>query len=72
MTGHQDKAVRLWDLRKGQKLAESRTTHDAAVTSVAFSPASGAPPVVLTASRDNKLRVLDGFTLLETAQLSCV
>lgn len=64
VTGHQDGGVRLWDLGSGARVAENRAIHAAAVTSVAFSHGGGARKL-LTASRDNTLRLLDSHTLVD-------
>ena len=59
----QDSGVRLFDVRAaGRTLAEAPAAHSAAVTSVSFSRDS-ASAKLLTASRDNTLRMLDGRTL---------
>lgn len=60
-TGHQDGAMRLWDLRSARRLHELRDVHPAAITSIAFSRADGGA-AVLTACRDNRLRLLDTRT----------
>ena len=60
--GNQDGGVRLFDVRTGAKVAENTGAHTGAVTSVAFSR-NDAGARLLTASRDNTLRLLDGRTL---------
>lgn len=61
---NQDGGVRLWDIRMlaSGRMAENTTAHTAAVTSVAFSRHDGGTRL-LTAARDNTLRLLDGRTL---------
>lgn len=60
--GNQDAGVRLFDVRTGGKVAEAIGVHSSAVTCVAFSRGDGGISV-LSASRDNTLRLLDGRTL---------
>ena len=64
MSPLQDKGVRLWDITKGQKLAENVDLHGAAVTSTQFSAGSRRSSVVLTASKDNTVGLLDGCSLI--------
>lgn len=61
---NQDGGVRLWDIRMlaSGRMAENTSAHSAAVTSVAFSRHDGGTRL-LTAARDNTLRLLDGRTL---------
>lgn len=61
---NQDAGVRLWDIRMlaSGRMAENTSAHSAAVTSVAFSRHDGGTRL-LTAARDNTLRLLDGRTL---------
>lgn len=64
VTGHQDGGVRLWDLAKGAKVAENKELHTAAVTSTQFSLGARRTSMILTASRDNTLGILDGCSLV--------
>jgi WD40 repeat protein len=59
---NQDGGVRLFDLRTGAKVVESTTAHSGAVASVCFNRADSGS-TLLTAGRDNTLRMLDGRTL---------
>jgi len=60
---NQDAGVRLFDMRSTARVAESAPgTHTAAVTGVCFSRSDGGAKL-LSMSRDNSLRVLDGRTL---------
>jgi hypothetical protein len=59
---NQDSGVRLFDVRTGSKIVENTTAHTMAATSVAFSRNDGSARL-LSASRDNTLRLLDGRTL---------
>ena len=56
--------MRLWDLSKGQKLCENLDMHSAAITSTQFSSGSRRTSLVLTASKDNTLGLLDGCSLV--------
>ena len=56
VSGHADGAVRLWDLRTGEKTAEIGGAHGGHVTSVSFSPVEGTQ--VLTNSRDGTMKII--------------
>ena len=62
ISGHLDGVVRTWDLRNGKNVHEIRGIHEMAVTSVKFSPSSASASLLLTLSRENKLRIFDGMT----------
>jgi hypothetical protein len=70
VTGHQDSGVRLWDVRAGAMTREVKGIHRAAVTSVLVAPArAGTALRLLSMSRDNTLKIVDGRTFLECAAL---
>mmetsp|Transcript_18604 Transcript_18604/g.30350 ORF Transcript_18604/g.30350 Transcript_18604/m.30350 type:complete len:526 (-) Transcript_18604:439-2016(-) len=56
VTGHADKAIRLWDLRNGQRLDMVSQLHKAPITSVSFSKSG---EYILTSAMDHALAVLD-------------
>lgn len=62
LSAHQDGSVKLWDVRRGDVIVETREIHTSTVTSVSFSrgDASGR---VLSSGRDNACALLDGKTL---------
>lgn len=59
---NQDGGIRLFDVRNGAKIAELSNAHSAGVTSITYSRADGGM-TLLTAGRDNTLRLFDGRTL---------
>jgi len=68
VSGHQDGTVRLWDLASPSAPLHERSAHDGACTSVAFSPVGGMK--LLSAGRDNCLRVADARTLDATTTIT--
>lgn len=69
VSGHQDGSVRLWDLSSGAQVAEASAVHGTGqVTSVAFSPRGGMQ--ILSAGRDNALRLLDARSLNPTLSIT--
>lgn len=56
-TGHQDRAVRIWDLRTGTLARAVEDAHTSAVSSVEF--CQGRSGRILTCSRDNNLCLLE-------------
>ncbi len=69
-TANQDGGVRLFDVRAaGRTVADAPAAHAAAATGAAFSR-DGASAKLLSTSRDNTLRVLDGRTLEPLAAFS--
>jgi len=61
-SGHMDGVVRTWDLRNGKSLHEIRGVHEMSVTSVNFAPSTSSAHMLLTLSRENKLRTFDTMT----------
>ncbi|KAG7360971.1 WD repeat-containing protein [Nitzschia inconspicua] len=56
-SGHTDGAIRLWDMRTGQKAAEWEGIHESAITSIQFNPIDG--KTVLTNGMDSRLKIVD-------------
>eukprot|EP00941_MAST-03F_sp_MAST-3F-sp1_P004219 g4219.t1 len=65
ISGHQDSGVRLWDVRAGAMTQEVKNIHRAAVTSVKVAPHGSGSLRILSMSRDNTLRMLDGRSYME-------
>lgn len=66
VSGHQDSGVRLWDVRAGAMTQEIKGIHRAAVTSVQVAPSGSGSCRILTLSRDNTMKMIDGRTYSET------
>ena len=63
VSGHADKAVRMWDLRTGDRTDAITTVHKQGVTSVSFSPTGRH---VLTNSMDSSLAILESSSFERT------
>jgi autophagy-related protein 16 len=61
-SGHLDGVVRTWDLRNGKSIHEMRGIHEMSITSVQFSPSTCSAHLMLTVSRENKMRTFDSMT----------
>jgi autophagy-related protein 16 len=61
-SGHMDGVVRTWDLRNGKSLHEIRGVHEMSITSVNFAPSTSSAHLLLTLSRENKIRTFDTIT----------
>jgi autophagy-related protein 16-1 len=61
-SGHLDGLARTWDLRNGKIVHEIRGIHEMPITSVQFSPSTSNASLLLTLSRENKMRVFDSVT----------
>lgn len=69
VSGHQDSGVRLWDVRAGAMSREVKGIHRAAVTSVLVAPQGTGSFRMLSMSRDNTLKMIDGRTFMESVTL---